>query len=95
MINADKVKNHSSKNKASDGSVTKTNLGTSSTNTESQVKIAILDSGIDAENDINLAYQVSLVPGEEEMTQVFMDGNGNFIGCLWIYCRCKCVQFSI
>ena len=42
-----------------------------------RIKIAILDSGIDWGNDINLAYQVSLVPGEEEMTQVFMDGTGH------------------
>lgn len=44
---------------------------------EHPVKIAILDSGIDWGNDINLAYQTSLVPGEEEMTQVFMDGSGH------------------
>ena len=42
-----------------------------------RIKIAILDSGIDWGNDINLAYQVSLVPGEEEMTQMFMDGTGH------------------
>ena len=42
-----------------------------------RIKIAILDSGIDWGNDIDLAYQVSLVPGEEEMTQVFMDGTGH------------------
>lgn len=28
-------------------------------------------------NDIDLAYQTSLVPGEEEMTQMFMDGSGH------------------
>lgn len=28
-------------------------------------------------NDINLVYQVSLVPGEEDMTQIFMDGSGH------------------
>lgn len=42
-----------------------------------KVKIAILDSGIDWGNDIELAYQTSLVPGEEEMTQMFMDGSGH------------------
>lgn len=42
-----------------------------------RIKIAILDSGIDWGNDINLAYQISLVPGEDEMTQVFMDGSGH------------------
>ena len=44
---------------------------------EKRVKVAVIDSGIDWGNDINLAYQVSLVPGEEEMTQIFMDGNGH------------------
>lgn len=42
-----------------------------------RIKIAVLDSGIDWGNDINLAYQISLVPGEEEMTQIFMDGTGH------------------
>ena len=41
------------------------------------VKVAVIDSGIDWGNDINLVYQESLVPGEEGMTQVFMDGNGH------------------
>lgn len=44
---------------------------------ENKIKVAILDSGIDWGNDIDLAYQISLVPGEEEMTQIFMDGNGH------------------
>lgn len=42
-----------------------------------RIKVAILDSGIDWGNDINLRYQISLVPGEEEMTQIFMDGTGH------------------
>ncbi len=42
-----------------------------------KVKIAILDSGVDWGNDIDLAYQTSLVPREEEMTQMFMDGSGH------------------
>lgn len=46
-------------------------------NTKEHVKIAVIDSGIDWGNDIDLAHQVSLVPGEEEMTQVFMDGSGH------------------
>lgn len=44
---------------------------------EEHVKVAVIDSGVDWGNDINLVYQVSLVPGEEEMTQVFMDGSGH------------------
>ncbi len=42
-----------------------------------RIKVAVLDSGIDWGNDINLAYQISLVPNEEEMTQIFMDGTGH------------------
>lgn len=42
-----------------------------------KVKIAILDSGVDYGNDIDLAYSISLVPGEEEMTPLFMDGSGH------------------
>ena len=42
-----------------------------------KVKIAILDSGVDCGNDISLVYSISLVPGEEEMTQIFMDGSGH------------------
>lgn len=44
---------------------------------ENSIKVAILDSGIDWGNDVNLVYQTSLVPGEEEMTQIFMDGSGH------------------
>lgn len=42
-----------------------------------RIKVAIIDSGVDWGNDINLAYQVSLVPGEKDMTQIFMDGSGH------------------
>lgn len=42
-----------------------------------KIKIALLDSGVDAGNDISLAYSISLVPGEEEMTKIFMDGSGH------------------
>ena len=42
-----------------------------------RIKVAVLDSGIDWGNDINLAYQVSLVPDEEEMTQIFIDTTQN------------------
>lgn len=41
------------------------------------IKVAVLDSGVDCGNDISLAYSISLVPGEEEMTPVFMDGSGH------------------
>lgn len=42
-----------------------------------KIKIALLDSGVDAGNDISLAYSISLIPGEEEMTKIFMDGSGH------------------
>ncbi len=42
-----------------------------------RVKIAILDSGIDYGNDIQLAETVTLVPGEDGMSPLFMDGTGH------------------
>lgn len=41
------------------------------------IKIAVLDSGVDYGNDIDLAESVTLVPGEEEMNPLFMDGSGH------------------
>lgn len=42
-----------------------------------KVKIAIIDSGVDWGNDIDLEETVTLVPGEEEMNPLFMDGTGH------------------
>lgn len=42
-----------------------------------KVKVAVLDSGVDYGNDIDLAYTITLVPGEEEMNPLFMDGTGH------------------
>lgn len=42
-----------------------------------KVKIAVLDSGVDWGNDIELEESVTLVPGEEEMNPLFMDGSGH------------------
>ena len=42
-----------------------------------KVKIAILDSGVDWGNDIDVAQTITLVPGEEEMSPLFMDGTGH------------------
>lgn len=42
-----------------------------------KVKIAILDSGVDYGNDIDVAQTITLVPGEEEMSPLFMDGTGH------------------
>ena len=44
---------------------------------KNKVKVAVLDSGVDYGNDIELSYSVSLVPGEEEMNPLFMDGTGH------------------
>lgn len=44
---------------------------------KNKVKIAVLDSGVDDGNDIDLAYSITLVPGEEEMSPLFMDGTGH------------------
>ncbi|WP_026835485.1 S8 family peptidase [Eubacterium xylanophilum] len=48
-----------------------------SKSTKRKVKIAVIDSGVDAENDIDLAGSISLVPGEENMSPLFMDGSGH------------------
>lgn len=42
-----------------------------------EIKIAIIDSGIDWGNDIDLMESISFVPGEEEMSPLFMDGSGH------------------
>ena len=42
-----------------------------------RVKIAVIDSGVDWGNDIDLEETVTLVPGEEEMNPLFMDGTGH------------------
>lgn len=63
MIKADKVKKSGKKEDKKDG--------------KEKIKVAVLDSGVDCGNDISLAYSISLVPGEEEMTPVFMDGSGH------------------
>ena len=41
------------------------------------VKIAILDSGVDYNTDMNIKETISLVPGEEEMNPLFMDATGH------------------
>ena len=42
-----------------------------------KVKIAVLDSGIDWGNDIELKESISFVPDEEGMNPLFMDGSGH------------------
>ena len=46
-------------------------------NTKNKIKIAVLDSGVDYGNDIELVESISLVPGEEEINPLFMDGTGH------------------
>lgn len=42
-----------------------------------KVKIAVLDSGVDYGNDIDLQETTTLVPGEEGINPLFMDGTGH------------------
>ena len=49
-----------------------------------KIKVALIDSGVDYGNDIDLAGWVTLVPGEEDMNPLFMDatGHGNSVAGL-------------
>ena len=42
-----------------------------------KIKVAVLDSGVDYWSDIDLAESLTLVPDEEEMSLLFMDGTGH------------------
>lgn len=42
-----------------------------------KIKVAVLDSGVDYWSDIDLAESITLVPNEEEMSLLFMDGTGH------------------
>lgn len=44
---------------------------------EGSVKVALLDSGVDEMEGIPVAGRVSLVPGEEEMTELYEDATGH------------------
>lgn len=44
---------------------------------EKNVKIAILDSGVDYGNDIDLEYSVNLVPERKDCNPLFMDNSGH------------------
>jgi len=63
MIRSDKVKKLDKKTKKKDNN--------------KRVKIAVLDSGVDWGNDIDVVQTITLVPGEEEMSPLFMDGTGH------------------
>lgn len=49
------------------------------TKKKDRIKIAVLDSGVDYGNDIDIdpSKTISLVPGESEITPLFMDGTGH------------------
>lgn len=42
-----------------------------------KVKVAILDSGVDLFNDIEVKKSINLIPGEEEVSPLFVDGSGH------------------
>lgn len=44
------------------------------------VKIEVLDSGVSYTDDINIMGEVNLVPGEEEVSPMFVDANGHGTG---------------
>lgn len=44
---------------------------------EKPIRIAILDSGVDLNTDMNIAETISLVPGEGDMNPLFMDASGH------------------
>ena len=44
------------------------------------VKIEVLDSGVSYTDDINIMCEVNLVPGEEEVSPMFVDANGHGTG---------------
>ncbi len=76
-VHKKKVKHYKKNTSSTEWNVRMINAKKKAGKAPHRIKVAILDSGIDWGNDIDLAYQISLVPGEEEMTQVFMDGNGH------------------
>ena len=46
----------------------------------SDVKIEVLDSGVSYTDDINIQSSINLVPGEEEVSPMFVDANGHGTG---------------
>lgn len=72
-----KVKNVGKNTSSVEWNVRMINAENKAVKDSNRIKVAILDSGVDWGNDIDLAYQVSLVPGENNMTQIFMDGSGH------------------
>ncbi len=52
-------------------------IGAKGADISKKVKVAILDSGIDYYNDIEIKESINLIPGEEEMSPLFIDDTGH------------------
>lgn len=51
--------------------------GTKKENGDKKIKVAVLDSGVDDFNDLQLAGSIDLIPGEEEVLPLFWDVTGH------------------
>ena len=51
--------------------------GTKVENGNKKIKVAVLDSGVDDFNDLQLAGSIDLIPGEEEVLPLFWDVTGH------------------
>ena len=50
-------------------------------NSQTKIKVALIDSGLDVTENIDVAGRINLIPGEEEVLPLFEDttGHGTFI----------------
>ena len=46
-------------------------------NVKEPITVAMLDSGVDYSENIPIAGRVNLVPGEDEMSEMYEDGTGH------------------
>lgn len=69
--------NHEKNKKSSEWNIQMINSKNQRKRSKKKVKVAVLDSGVDYGNDIDLAYTTTLVPEEEEINPLFMDGSGH------------------
>ena len=44
---------------------------------EASIKVAVIDSGVDVGNDINVVNAINMIPGEEELLPLFTDVSGH------------------
>lgn len=54
-----------------------TELNKRKSNRKNKVKVALLDSGVDLFNDIEVKESINLIPGEEEVLPLFWDTSGH------------------